>query len=263
MEKVISEWNRIYNDNLNATLINAKSFIDYPIFSNKNFGQLNNFKVFTDEILVDYSNLLNDRKKINQELSCDFNPLRYFSIGETLHSYLLADLLNPNSTHGQNDLFLLSFLELLGIENPQKGQWKVTAEKQRIDILLKRANPHSVVIIENKSNYASDQENQLYRYWHNQIYKTNPSIDYTKPDEIAKNYQIIYLTPSDWKTPSENSLLRPKELKDFLPNKIPLTPKIVQFNPDLIQWLETSLKKLSTNNNRLREYLKQYIELWT
>lgn len=64
-------------------------------------------------------------------------------------------------------------MDLLGIERFSDNEnWTVTAEKGRVDILLKRTHPHSVIIIENKSNYANDQENQLYRYWHQEIYKT-------------------------------------------------------------------------------------------
>ena len=116
-----------------------------------------------------------------------------------MHSRLIANLLNPYGTHGQKHLFLNIFLDMLEIErNNDSDHWTVTAETGRIDILLKRDNPHSVIIIENKSNYAIDQDNQMYRYWHQEIYQAMKSRNL--PDDYIltpspKFYQLIYLSP--------------------------------------------------------------------
>ena len=130
-----------------------------------------------------------DRIK-NKEVSCDFNILQMFAINEVQHSYLLGEFLNPNGKHGQGDLFLSEFLDLIGIEGfPNQERWFVAVERGNIHILLKRVKPvHSVVVIENKSNYAIDQPNQLYRYWHQELYtkivnKNMPSDYISKPAE--------------------------------------------------------------------------------
>ena len=107
-----------------------------------------------------------------------------------MHSFLIANIINPNSEHGQGDLFLKSLLKKLDIEVYENDNWIVTAEIGRIDILIKRENPHTVIVIENKSNYAIDQENQIYRYWYQEIYLPNKK--QLKPIS-EENYHIIYL----------------------------------------------------------------------
>jgi hypothetical protein len=204
-------------------------------------------------------------KEKNKTHSILFNPLSYFPIGETMHSFLLAKLLNPNGEHGQGNLFLTYFMKKLDIEVFEHDTWTVTAETERIDILLKRQHPHTVVVIENKSNYAVDQENQLYRYWYEQIYWPNHSAWGDKTLEHTtnnKHYQIIYLTPADWKIPTQNSLKKPDGTNDFLPDEIPIEPKIWLFKKHIVEWLTDSIQQLHEDNHRLREYIKQYIELW-
>ncbi|MEI6766791.1 MAG: PD-(D/E)XK nuclease family protein [Bacteroidota bacterium] len=217
------------------------------------------------EIIEDYLKTLEKLNESNKKKSILFNPLTFFGIGETMHSFLIAKLINPYSEHGQGKLFLNCFLELIGIEVSENDHWIVTAETGRIDILLKRQYPHTVVVIENKSNYAKDQENQLYRYWYQEIYLPNcyreNAIEYTSNN---KNFQIIYLTPADWKIPADHSLQKPTiGYEDFLPITIPIEPKIWLFNKHLVKWLTNSMNELPKENHRLREYVKQYIELWT
>lgn len=202
----------------------------------------------------------------NKDTSCDFNMLTLFNIGETQHSYLLAHFLNPNAEHGQKHLFLNVFLDLLKIERFSDNEnWIVTAEKGRIDVLLKRVQPHSVVVIENKSNYANDQNHQLYRYWHQEIYKTIserhlPKDYILNPPE--RYYQLLYLSPEHWKIPSTNTLTKPTEWENDLPKEVPLKAKHLLFSDFVCQWLKMSLELLPKDNHRIREYVKQYIEYW-
>ena len=212
------------------------------------------------EILDRFIVIQKQSKEINRQTSCDFNMFRLFKIGETLHSYLLANILDPNSEHGQGNIFLHTFLKRVGIETPELGSWIVTAEKGRIDILIKRKSPHSVVIIENKSNFAIDQPNQLYKYWHREIYIPNKDIDIDY--SAQKRYRVVYLTPTHWKLPSEDTLMKPEGLPDLSPQRIPLEPVIWKFDEDISVWLSEALELVPDDNHRLREYLKQYIELW-
>lgn len=210
-------------------------------------------------LLTDFILEKNKIKGLNKTLCVLFNPLSFFPIGETMHSFLIANIINPNSEHGQGDLFLKSFLKKLDVEVYENDNWIVTAEIGRIDILIKRENPHTVIVIENKSNYAIDQENQIYRYWYQEIYLPNKK--QLKPIS-EENYHIIYLTPSEYKVPEKHSLLRPKEYDENLPEIVPLKPKIWQFNKEIKDWLKNSINELHSENHRLREYIKQYIELW-
>lgn len=256
----------VFNQIIPEILYNKPNYIINPI----DYAFLSKRKNEQSEIIIqNYFEFISNfqrkkisAKRINKETSRDFNLLRLFKIGETMHSLLLANILNPNSEHGQGNLFLLSFLNQIGIENPEKGQWIVTAEKGRIDILLKRVHPHSVVVIENKSNFAVDQNNQLYRYWHQEIYYPNRHrrIDYT--GKHPEKYQIIYLTPSDSKHPTSNSLIKPKDWPIDLPSIIPITPIILRFNIEIVDWLSYSIQKIPNTNYRLTEYIKQYIEFW-
>lgn len=214
------------------------------------------------ELLDKFLLIKKQAEQKNRETSCDFNVLKLFSINEPMHSFLLANILNPNSEHGQGNLFLLSFLRKLGIEFPEQGQWTITAEKGRIDVLIKRQHPHSVIIIENKSNYAGDQPNQLYRYWYREIYYPNRhrESDYSK--HHPEKYQVIFLTPADWKQPSENTTLRPTNWDVSLPITMPLETKIWKFSNEINSWLNETYNDIPKENYRLKEYIKQYIEFW-
>ncbi len=227
---------------------------------------INPSKIIIDNFLEVYNNI----KEVNKNTSFLFNPLlKYFSINETLHSYMLADLLNPNSDHGQEKLFLNSFLRKLNIFEPETGSWIITAEKGRIDILLKRENPHSVIIIENKSNNAIDQDHQLYRYWYQEIYLKKNDAMFAKKEtydinDIKSRYKILYLPPDDSKEPNELSLTKPDYLTDnILPNKIPLNYELITFDKFICKWLKECVQNLKAENHRLRQYIEQYIELWT
>lgn len=140
-----------------------------------------------------------------------FKILRLSSAEVRTHSAFLAELLNPEGSHGQGTTYLDLFLKKINI-----GPDVFTAEGSkvkveffigvvnleehtggRIDIFLKdRQNRH--IVIENKI-YAADQENQLLRY-HNAYpnahlyYLTlngNPPSDWSKGDE---DYSVISIS---------------------------------------------------------------------
>jgi len=187
---------------------------------------------------------------------------RLSGIGETLHSRLLHFLLSDDSMHGQKDKFLIKFLEMAGIENPNDGKWTVTAECGRVDIRIVRHNPHSVVVIENKSNRAEDQSNQLYRYWYENMYAPERTYD-------GSRYKIIYLSPSADKKFDDQTCCKPSKEwffekgrcdYDQLPDKIPLKPEIWYFNDHIQKWLELCIDALAETNQPLRNYLNQYKE---
>lgn len=132
-----------------------------------------NREVISKSFLQEYKKIKERELENEKYFSTNFNVFDFFAVGETKHSELLGFLLDSNQTHGQSNLFLLDFLTLLNIESPEVGKWQITCEYDRIDIMLKREYPLSIIIIENKSNFAEDQPNQLYRYWYNQIYSSS------------------------------------------------------------------------------------------
>lgn len=250
---------------LNAAVLNFCSITSQITTSQS--SQLHKFTLYSFDIVQQFENAIDKIAEDNRLNSVGLNVIKMFSPGETMHSYLLAYFLDPNESHGQKNLFLSVFLEKIGIEqkNDRKDKWLVTAERGRIDILLKRNYPHSVVIIENKSNFAIDQQNQLYRYWYQEIYK--PIKDRTTDNSCldtpsSEYFQLIYLAPETWKVPTENSLTRPDGWDEHLPLKVPMKPIHIQFRQFIVEWLTECLIKLPPNNYRILEFTKQYIEFW-
>lgn len=165
------------------------------------------------------------------------------------HSRILADLLNPNGSHGQGPIFLEKFLclsESLQDLNLDLSKVQVIVEKNigkidshyqhggRIDIVIEAGD--KAVIIENKIN-APDQKNQLLRY---QRYA-----DCT----YRGGYRIIYLnkfgTPaSDYSTGNKLSD------DDYLQ---------LGYNDDILNWLE-DCQSYSKDKPRIFDVLEQYKE---
>lgn len=212
-------------------------------------------------IINDFNIVSKEVKELNKKKSCDLNYFRVLGISETTHSYLLSLLLNPIGEHGQGSLFLNSFLKLLGIKEPEEGLWIVTAEVGRVDVLLKREHPKSVVVIENKSNWAIDQPNQLYRYWKNEIDSEVKAENLNYDTDLSDTFQLVYLTPNKFKRYSADSIACPPEN----PGEYPIIPiKITEwcYNKEIIEWLNISLNKIDPENHRLREFILQYQEIW-
>lgn len=231
-------------------------------------GVLNREKKYFSElelIFIFINSIIQKNNEDNKINSCNFNVLSFFNIDEPLHSRLLVKLLNPEAEHGQGKLFLIEFLKLLEIETPENGEWIVTAETGRIDILIKRVFPESIIIIENKSNKADDQLNQLYRYWYQEIYNKTEEADSNFYKKNSNRYKIIYLSPNYYKYPEIHSISKPNEehwlTKKDLPDKLPLEYEIKTFNVFMLQWLTSCINILPINNYRMIEYLKQYKEI--
>jgi len=194
-----------------------------------------------------------------------FNPLATIPIGEIIHSRLLGDLLDPKGSHGQGQLFLDAFLESISVPNPTDGDWMISIEDGRVDICIWRLSPASVVIIENKSNWAVDQQHQLYRYWYENIQKIHPTLDYSQP-EVKQSFQLLYLPPTAGKQPDQHSLQRPEYL-DYteLPKtlrEVGVTVKILPYRDHIAAWLNVCEQLIPPTNTRLRAHLQFYKELW-
>lgn len=223
-----------------------------------------------DDIDIWYKAVQTDKEKHAKE-GHNFNIFNLlkdqfgFNIQETMHSRLIKFLLDKEETHGQGDLFLIELLKMLGVETPEIGNWYVTAETGRIDVLIERKHPQSIILIENKSNWAKDQLNQLYRYWYQAIFQKTNEYCKTFYERNTHKYQIHYLVPNTYKVLEEHSISKPKEYKGSiyrdLPEKIPMEILMPTFNEHVQSWLNNCLKVLPETNHRIREYIIQYQSL--
>ena len=168
-----------------------------------------------------------------------FNMFRICGVNhyENTHSAIIAELLNPNGSHGLKSKLLECFIETLGnyftIEkfefNNSKVYTEYSTEFGRIDILIKD-NQNKSIIFENKI-YANDQQEQLKRY--------------NKYAQTFKNgYQIIYLTL--W---GDNASKQSGEGVPYLS---------ISYKENIINWLENCVA-IASRNPTVRETLIQYI----
>ncbi|NPA37952.1 MAG: PD-(D/E)XK nuclease family protein [Chlorobi bacterium] len=183
-----------------------------------------------------------------------FNVLG-LSINEVrTHSAFIAELLNPNGSHGQGNIFLKLFVKML-TENINGKDFAfdvdndVRVETERytgrineefteggyIDIIVE--NPKSTAIIIENKIYAEDQRNQLLRYY-----------NYGKRN--YNDYTLIYLTLYG-NDASEYSAGDKKSGIDY---------HNLSYKTNITEWLELC-KRESVNNPILRETIEQYIYL--
>jgi len=197
--------------------------------------------------------------KIIQKL----NMFEQIKITEPEHSKIIGNLLNPNGTHGSNDLFLNNFFKIFiqEIIYNRDDYWNVTVEKERYDIRIRSKDNSKIIIIENKSNNAEDKPNQLYRYWYNGIYIAQLNRQLNNLECFSK---VIYLSPSDYKQPEKQSLTCPDYLikNKALPIEIPSESiKTYFFDNQIITWLDLCLEHIDCKSN-LYYYLSQYRDFW-
>jgi len=257
-----SEWVKWYKEYLDKCCLS----IDLAKWEQWHVGFLDKYvsSINLAEWTKWHQEFLIDEKK-HKEDGHNFNIFYLFRnelgihVQETMHSRLLKFLLDSHASHGQGNKFLHKFLKLIGIESSETDIWHVTAEQGRIDILLYRSEPESVIIIENKSNEADDQPNQLYRYWYNHIYRKTKRKDNDFYLENKYRYQILYLTPDSNKHLSDQSISKP-EYKEYdnLPLKVPMEIQKFYFNEHIVKWLDDCIGCLPDKNHRVKEYIIQY-----
>ena len=140
--------------------------------------------IIIQELLVEVAAINKKYENIEEVTGANFNIFKIMRM-ETdevrTHSRFIAELLNPNGSHGQKDIFLVLFINVfkrLLIEKAPNladvfdilkcdistTEIKVeeVMENGRVDIVMKFSNGQ-VMVIENKI-YAGDQYGQLARY---------------------------------------------------------------------------------------------------
>ena len=195
------------------------------------------------------------------KLDIGLNIFEQLDPKETEHSMILAEILNPNGKHKFGKQFLECFFDIvinnIGSDNiPFENEiYEVTAEKGGNDILIINSYGSKIIIIENKSNWAEDKPNQLWRYWYERIYSKN-KISNTK-------YKILYLVPNSKKEPDNQTRTAPKHLnvddniKELPRDKL----KIVYFKDEINTWLDKCLT-IAEYKPEVYFYLKQYKDFW-
>jgi hypothetical protein len=192
------------------------------------------------------------------------NILKQLNPSETQHSQILGSILNPNSKHGYGDIFLKEFFGIVvdddNFSYNSEEKWFVTVEKDRFDIAVRNKNNTKIIIIENKSNWAEDQPNQLYRYWFNGIYRQQYRFAKYGLPHLAK---IIYLSPSFEKIYDNQSITRPEKTdKNFMPVVPENIIKVVYFQEEIVLWLDKCME-LVENTPCMYFYIKQYRDFWS
>lgn len=172
-----------------------------------------------------------------------FKILKVESLEVRMHTNLLAELLNPEGSHGQNDLYLLLFVEHVGITNfdtktalleVEKHIGKIDGDYTQggfIDICI-TDNKHHQIYIENKI-YAKDQKNQLLRYFNSN-----------------KDANLFYLTLGG-SNPTEESTGNILSDDSYT---------CISYKNDILEWLHRCRKE-SVNIPIIRETITQYISL--
>lgn len=174
-----------------------------------------------------------------------FEILRLSSSEVRLHSAVLGNLLDPNSSHALGTQLLKEFINILPVKVPPLNFSKaaVTLEEchgpisedglrgGNIDLVIHFPNFH--IIIENKI-FANDQDLQIMRY-HNE-YENEPHL-------------LLYLS-LDGHEPSDKSSGSLQCGKDFY---------TISYAAHILKWLE-ECKKIAFDKPLVRETIKQYCD---
>jgi len=215
------------------------------------------------ESFLEQVHLINNKYKELAKVTGDnYNIFKVLQLSskELSHSKVISNLLNPKGSHGQGDVFLNYFIHVLYDELseekdiPLLNEWskndfiakstRVELEKYigqiskdhtsggRIDICISNGSK-PIIIIENKI-YASNQENQLIRYY-----------NYLKKCKCENEAILLYLTLNGRNADNHKKL---EGIKYF-----PISYKFT-----ISKWLE-KCKSYSVEKPFIRETLSQYI----
>lgn len=237
-------------------------FKDFLLFLNEiESSKVEYFKHHLDKLFSIAQISKNWYANYNKIAAEDFNVFSILKLerNETrVHSPILKNLLDPQGTHGQEDLFYQLFIDCIVRKNKLFDRNKfinsftsdyfITLEKYTgedgdrgfIDIMIRSMNPNKpfVVIIENKID-AADQKDQIDRYFRYAI-----SLGYTSSQII-----IIYLTVLG----NEPSFYSHKK------EKSDLEIILMSYKNDLFNWLLQSIPLIASD--KVKYIVLQYTEI--
>ncbi len=180
--------------------------------------------------------LMDTQSKILKASGAGFNMFRTLGVNhyENTHSSIIAEFLDPRSSHQMDDIFLKLFLELVldGFDFDTSNA-KVTREKAipegRLDLIIESKG--KAIIIENKI-YATDQEEQLIRYCR-----------YAERKYKEGNFKILYLNL--W---GDEASEQSAKGVDYIS---------ISYKYHILSWIEQCAKS-SYDKPMIRETLNQY-----
>jgi len=208
---------------------------------NPEIENFNQTLAFVDSVAAKHQE---EKKKLPYHI----NILDLIWANENAHSRIFTELLKQKS-NGKYEI-LDSFTEYLNGINRNFPKSilasKITAEKQRIDILI--SGRDSVFIIENKVHDATDQPAQLARYI-NQVISN---------EGAKKSLFVIYLTKDGTKKPSQGTWVLNGE--DYFKSYETRFLEI-NFRYDILPWLKTHvLPNVKLKDVFLKSTIEQYID---
>jgi hypothetical protein len=190
------------------------------------------------------------RKAYNKQIAFEFNALEFIWPDENKISEILAYFLNPFGKHGQGNLFLKSFMEIVCSEDVvslySESEVEIkrehsTFEGRRIDILISFKNRDYVIGIENKIyDHTQDQPSQISHY--------NKELENLQK---SGNYLLLYLAPIG-KELSEGSLSKVEREALEKANKF----KAISYEADIIPLIEKW--QLNCQAIRVKSFLQDF-----
>lgn len=190
--------------------------------------------------------IANDTKKLlDKRLASSFSLFPYITPNENLISKIIRDLLDPNGNHGQSDIFLQKFLEVIGKSDlyemgdqanirTEERTTSIENDKRRIDILIeikRNGQTHTGIAIENKP-WATDQNKQIDDY-----------VDHIR--NRHPNYYIVYLTPNGREPPEYSAAKTKTNNKEAL--------LLISYEHHITFWLDACHKESQA------EYVRQFL----
>lgn len=195
---------------------------------------------------VDFVNQV--KKEYTRTLASDFNSLDFWYVGENKISEILCFLLNPNASHGQEDVFLKLFIEKFEIKFRYSNISEITVQlekrtddNRRLDIFLLSKLSRDVIAIENKIYLSTrDQFNQI-----------NDYLNYLSKITKDNQFTFIYLAPKD-KIVSNQSYDREKSVElDLEKNML-----FINYEEHIISLIHQFA--ISAENERVRGFILDF-----
>ena len=222
------------------------------ILNFKYWNNMENLQKFLDEVKLIWKKSEVEKAEAHKrgEHFNIFNVLDLTSDETRTHSAFIAELLDPNGSHGLGDQFLQSFVNTIDClkswhfdtqsarvhkELSIGGKNEDCSEGGRIDIVVESNG--KAIIIENKI-YAGDQEKQLVRYYN---YGTK---------NYSNGIRLLYLT------------LNGEDASEYSHEKLVINEDYyaIAYNHEISDWLQRCIE-FSARQPLVRETLIQYQNL--
>lgn len=208
-----------------------------------------------------------ERRKTELYNSNRFNPFRFMRTDEIGLSKILAFLLDPRESHGQDNRFLNSFLEYIGKHNFLAYEKinvvteQPTKENRRHDIFIEGLLNNKkcwIISIENKLNFARDQNAQLKDYRDDLERYKGAEYCLVYLPVFRQNPSEISISEKEWEKLVKDKngiLLSVNDLIDWLDNAPILAPAVKQFCNDFKKFLKEDVMGNTQSSNDLANYL--------